>query len=82
MLLKRVQISLHDVYMVHGSKEDNSPNSRWAMTMRFMPLSSEFDHQLIFDSKPSFKIIKIYPVRSKMSGAPTRSRTANLLITN
>ena len=64
LLLKRGQISLHDVYMIHGSKGNNSPKSRRAMTMRFMPLSSKFDHQFIFDSKPSFKINKIYPVRS------------------
>jgi len=62
LLLKRGQISLHDVYMVHGSKENNSPNSRRAMTMRFFPLSSKFDHEFIFDSKPSFKIDKIYPI--------------------
>ena len=64
LLLKRGQISLHDVFMIHGSKENNSPKSRRAMTMRFMPLSSKFDYQFIFDSKPSFKINKIYPVRS------------------
>ena len=63
LLLKRGQISLHDVYMVHGSNENKSPNSRRAMTMRFMPLSSKFDHEFTFDSKPSFKINKIYPVR-------------------
>ena len=64
LLLKRGQISLHDVYIVHGSKENNSPNSRRAMTMRFMPLTSKFDHKFIFDSKPSFKIDKIYPVKN------------------
>ena len=64
LLLKRGQISLHDVYMVHGSKENKSPNSRRALTMRFMPLSSKFDHEFIFDSMPSFKIDKIYPVRN------------------
>ena len=64
LLLKRGQVSLHDVYMVHGSKENKSPNSRRALTMRFMPLSSKFDHEFIFDSMPSFKIDKIYPVRN------------------
>ena len=64
LLLKRGQISLHDVYMVHGSKENNSPNSRRAITMRFMPLSSKFDHEFIFDSKPSFNIEKIYHIKN------------------
>ena len=64
LLLKRGQVSLHDVFMVHGSKENKSPNSRRALTMRFMPLSSKFDHEFIFDSKPSFKIDKISPVKN------------------
>ena len=34
LILKRGQISLHDVYMVHGSEANNSPSSRRAMTMR------------------------------------------------
>jgi ectoine hydroxylase-related dioxygenase (phytanoyl-CoA dioxygenase family) len=64
LILKRGQISLHDVYMVHGSKENKSPNPRRAMTMRFMPLTSKFDHNFVFDSNPQFKINKIYPVRN------------------
>ena len=63
LILKRGQISLHDVYMVHGSKENKSSKSRRAMTMRFMPSTSKFDHNFIFDSDPKFKIDKIYPVR-------------------
>ena len=50
LILKRGQISLHDVYMIHGSEETKSPNSRRAMTMRFMPTSSVFDHNFIFDT--------------------------------
>ena len=63
LILKRGQISLHDVYMVHGSKENKSPKSRRAMTMRFMPLTSKFNHDFVFDSDPKFKINKIYPIR-------------------
>ena len=63
LILKRGQISLHDVYMVHGSKENKSTKSRRAMTMRFMPSTSNFDHNFVFDSEPKFKIDKIYPVR-------------------
>ena len=50
LILKRGQISLHDVYMVHGSEANNSSISRRAMTMRFMPTSSVFDHNFIFDT--------------------------------
>lgn len=64
LILKRGQISLHDVYMVHGSKENKSVYPRRAITMRFMPLSSKFDHSFIFDSKKKFKISKIYPART------------------
>ena len=48
---------------VHGSNENKSPKSRRAMTMRFMPSTSKFDHHFVFDSEPKFKIDKIYPVR-------------------
>jgi ectoine hydroxylase-related dioxygenase (phytanoyl-CoA dioxygenase family) len=63
MILKRGQISLHDVYMIHGSKENKSYNSRRAMTMRFMPLTSDFDYNFTFDSDPKFKINKIYKIK-------------------
>ena len=46
LILKRGQISLHDVYLVHGSDANFSQNSRRAMTMRFMPTTSVFDHDL------------------------------------
>ena len=62
LILKRGQISLHDVYMVHGSEENKSPNSRRAMTMRFMPTSSVFDHKFIFNKK-EFSIKQIYQAR-------------------
>jgi ectoine hydroxylase-related dioxygenase (phytanoyl-CoA dioxygenase family) len=60
LILKRGQISLHDVYLVHGSKENKSPNQRRAMTMRYMPLTSKFDHSFFFDSNPPFKIDKVF----------------------
>ena len=62
LILKRGQISLHDIYMVHGSKENKSPNSRRAMTMRFMPTTSIFDHKFVFNTK-DFSIKKIYQAR-------------------
>ena len=51
LILKRGQISLHDVYLVHGSEANNSTNARRAITMRFMPTSSKYDHQLAKDEK-------------------------------
>ncbi len=51
LILKRGQISLHDVYLVHGSEPNKSSKARRAMTMRFMPTSSFFDHQMVKDKK-------------------------------
>lgn len=62
LILKRGQISLHDVYMVHGSEENRSQNSRRAMTMRYMPTSSVFDHKFVFNTK-DFSIKQIYQTR-------------------
>jgi len=62
LILKRGQISLHDVYMVHGSEENKSANSRRAMTMRFMPTTSVFDHRFVFNTR-DFSITKIYQAR-------------------
>ncbi len=64
LILKRGQISLHDVYMVHGSEENKSANSRRAMTMRFMPTTSIFDHRFVFNTR-DFSITKIYQARGK-----------------
>jgi len=62
LILKRGQISLHDVYMVHGSEENKSSKSRRAMTMRFMPTTSVFDHRFVFNTR-DFSITKIYQAR-------------------
>jgi ectoine hydroxylase-related dioxygenase (phytanoyl-CoA dioxygenase family) len=40
------QISLHDVYLLHGSEANTSPKSRRGMTMRFMPTTSVFDREI------------------------------------
>jgi len=44
--LEAGQISLHDVYLLHGSEANTSPKSRRGMTMRFMPTTSVFDRDL------------------------------------
>jgi len=72
LVLERGQISLHDVYLVHGSEVNKSPNARRAITMRFMPTSSIFDHQLVKDKNLFSKLNvnkysdrKIYHMRGK-----------------
>jgi len=44
--LKAGQMSLHDVFLVHGSEANNSPHSRRGMTLRYMPTTSVFDREL------------------------------------
>ena len=41
--LEAGQVSLHDVYLVHGSEANDSPKPRRGMTLRYMPTSSVFD---------------------------------------
>lgn len=43
IVLERGQVSLHDVYLMHGSEPNRSPHSRRGMTMRFMPTTSHYD---------------------------------------
>ena len=70
LILNRGQISLHDVYLIHGSEANNSPDPRKGMTMRFMPTSSIFDHNLAKEkynnlNVSTFSKRKIYLVRGK-----------------
>lgn len=46
LCLEPGQMSLHDVFLVHGSKENKSDKSRRGMTMRFMPTTSYYDRDL------------------------------------
>lgn len=46
IVLKAGQISLHDVYLLHGSEANSSSKPRRGMTMRFMPTTSLFDREL------------------------------------
>ena len=46
LILEAGQISLHDIYMIHGSMENRSPHSRRGMTLRYMPTTSIFDREL------------------------------------
>ncbi len=40
------QMSLHDVYLIHGSNPNRSPRRRAGVAIRYMPASSHFDRTL------------------------------------
>ncbi len=44
IVLERGQISLHDVYLVHGSKANLSPKRRMGLVLRIMPATSFYNH--------------------------------------
>ena len=46
IVLNAGQISLHDVYLAHGSGVNNSQTPRRGMTLRLMPTNSLYDYQL------------------------------------
>jgi Phytanoyl-CoA dioxygenase (PhyH) len=56
IVLQAGQLSLHDVYLLHGSEANTSPKSRRGMTMRFMPTTSVFDRQLAREKSQRMKI--------------------------
>lgn len=46
LLLEAGQISLHDIYLVHGSEPNRSSGPRRGMTMRFMPTTSLYNRDI------------------------------------
>lgn len=46
IILEAGEVSLHDVYMIHGSAANRSPRRRAAVTFRYMPATSHFDRAL------------------------------------
>ena len=46
IVLEPGQLSLHDVYLLHGSDANHSTHSRRGMTLRFMPTTSVYDRAL------------------------------------
>jgi len=42
-VLEAGQFSLHDVYLIHGSNANRSPNRRAAFAIRYMPATSTFE---------------------------------------
>ncbi|MEM0990892.1 MAG: phytanoyl-CoA dioxygenase family protein [Pseudomonadota bacterium] len=47
------QMSLHDVYMIHGSNRNASPRRRAGLAIRYMPASSLFDREIFKRSDSS-----------------------------
>jgi hypothetical protein len=54
IVLESGQFSLHDVYLLHGSEANRSPNARRGMTMRFMPTTSLFDRRIAAEQAEKF----------------------------
>ena len=46
LILKAGQFSLHDVFMTHGAKPNNSGRRRAGLVFRYMPASALFDREL------------------------------------
>jgi ectoine hydroxylase-related dioxygenase (phytanoyl-CoA dioxygenase family) len=46
LVLRPGQMSLHDVYMIHGAKANLSQRRRTGVALRYMPSTSLFDRQL------------------------------------
>jgi ectoine hydroxylase-related dioxygenase (phytanoyl-CoA dioxygenase family) len=46
LIIEAGQVSYHDVYMIHGSKANQTQNRRAAFVVRLMPASSHYDHAL------------------------------------
>ena len=52
------QISLHDVYLIHGSAANTSSSPRRGLTCRFMPTTSVYDRQLA--RSPQMRSLPLY----------------------
>ena len=55
IVLEKGQLSIHDVFLVHGSEPNTSDKSRRGMVMRFMPTSSFFDLEKASEHFKKFK---------------------------
>ncbi len=50
LVLDPGQMSLHDVFLIHGSEANHSPRRRAGVAIRYMPASSVFERQLMAPS--------------------------------
>jgi ectoine hydroxylase-related dioxygenase (phytanoyl-CoA dioxygenase family) len=51
IVLEPGQVSLHDVYLFHGSEANKSDMPRRGMTLRYMPTTSVYRHDLKMKSR-------------------------------
>ena len=82
LILKRGQISLHDVYLVHGSDANLSSKSRRGMTMRFMPTTSVFDHNLAKEKYNNLNVSKYSNRKIYLARGYDKSKRNNLEVVN
>ena len=82
LILKRGQISLHDVYLVHGSDANLSSKSRRGMTMRFMPTTSVFDHNLAKEKYNNLNVSKYSNRKIYLARGHDKSKRNNLEVVN
>ena len=57
LVLKAGQMSLHDVYLLHGSEPNHSPRPRRGMTLRFMPTTSYYDRDIARQQAKDFALV-------------------------
>ena len=53
--LEAGQMSLHDVYLIHGSNANNSNKRRAGLALRYMPTTSHFDREIFKPGESSTK---------------------------
>ena len=82
LILKRGQISLHDVYLVHGSDANLSSKSRRGMTMRFMPTTSVFDHNLAKEKYNNLNVSKYSNRKIYLARGYDKSKRNSLEVAN
>ena len=65
LILEAGRISLHDVFLAHGSEANTSPRPRRGMTLRYMPTTSVFDRGIarrLADEKGIMDHTEAHPV--------------------
>lgn len=54
--LEAGQMSLHDVYLIHGSNPNRSPRRRAGLAIRYMPATSVFDRDRTADASAGYMV--------------------------
>jgi ectoine hydroxylase-related dioxygenase (phytanoyl-CoA dioxygenase family) len=62
-VLEAGQLSLHDVYLIHGSPANRSTKRRAGLALRYMPTTSHFDRSIPSDGAADFARRPIFLVR-------------------